>query len=92
MSALITKRNNPSVTIVIGSVRITRMGLTSALSTASTNARMSEVVNESICTPERRYDDKPKATRAVMRMRIRKFMVAIFTNINYFYICLMMQH
>jgi hypothetical protein len=42
-SALITKRNNPSVRIVTGSVKITNNGFTKILSNPSTNATTTAV-------------------------------------------------
>jgi hypothetical protein len=77
ISALMTKRNKPSVKIVIGKVSIISIGLTSAFNIANTTATINAVINPSICTPFSIYE-RPKATRAEISIRIRKFMVERF--------------
>lgn len=74
ITALITKRKNPNVTRVNGSVSSIRIGLTIAFRTASTMAKMIAAQNVSICIPERMYDN-PNAITDVTIMRIRKFMI-----------------
>ncbi len=55
ISILITSRNKPSVRIVIGIVRIIRIGFTKPLSNASTNASMMAVTLSFMFTPGNRY-------------------------------------
>ena len=51
--ALITNKNKPSVTIVIGNVRTRRIGFTKVLSSAKTIASIMASVNFGICTPSK---------------------------------------
>lgn len=51
IKALITKRNNPSVTTVMGSVKKIKTGFTILLSNASTRATMMAVTASSTFTP-----------------------------------------
>ena len=49
--ALITKKNNPRVRIVIGNVKITKIGLTKTFKTPKTIATNKAVIQVSIETP-----------------------------------------
>jgi hypothetical protein len=53
IKALITNRNNPNVTMVIGRVRSTRSGFSKAFKMANTNAKTKAVVKLLMCTPGR---------------------------------------
>jgi hypothetical protein len=81
MAALITRRKNPSVTNVNGSVSKIRIGLTIAFRSASTMAKMIAAQNVSICIPER-ICDNPNAITDVTIMRIRKFMVQFLLKLT----------
>ena len=69
-----TNKNNPKVTIVIGNVRITKIGFTIALSKANTTATIIAEVNVTSPTPGRKYD-KIKTATAVNNKRRIKLMV-----------------
>ncbi len=51
MIMLMTKRNKPSVRIVIGNVRAIKMGFTNAFNKARTSATKTAVVASDIVTP-----------------------------------------
>jgi hypothetical protein len=51
IKAFIIKRKSPNVIMVIGNVRITKMGFTIKLSNANTTATIIEVLKLAILTP-----------------------------------------
>lgn len=69
----ITKRKRPSVISVSGSVNITRSGLTMALRTASTSAKIKAVVKEFIVTCGAKSFDKAYTTTAVISILMIHF-------------------
>jgi hypothetical protein len=71
-------RNRPSVTIVMGSVRIIRSGLTIAFKKASTSAKMIAVVNEFITTWGSKSLDKTYTTTAVISKLINHLIIYNF--------------
>ena len=80
MAALITKRNRPNVSMVIGKVIMTKSGLTKASSTANITAKIMADVNPSAsCTPGRNFA-KMTTAKAVKSNRIIRFMLS---KINY---------
>ena len=72
INAFITSRNNPRVTIVIGKVKKTSMGFTIAFKTAKIIAKTMAEEKLFIWTPDKTFV-KPKATNAVINIRIIKF-------------------
>lgn len=58
MSALMTKRNKPSVKTVMGRVNNISKGFTRTFKTANTIAKMTAVLKSAICTPVK-MDDNP---------------------------------
>ena len=68
IQALITNRNRPNVIMVIGNVRIIKIGFKIAFRIASTIARTSAVKKVSMWMPRRIYDN-PNATTADTIMR-----------------------
>ena len=78
-SVFTTKRNKPRVTIVKGSVSIIKIGFTNTFNTANINANTSAVQKVSTCIPFNTLA-KPKATRAVMKMRNKKFMWQVMSG------------
>ena len=72
MQAFITKRNNPKVKIVMGSVNKTIIGLTKKLSNASTTATAKAVVNWSMITPVIKYEITITSS-AVNKILINRF-------------------
>jgi hypothetical protein len=81
INALITKRNNPNVMMVIGSVSMINIGLSMALKTASTNANINAVVNWLMWMPDNIYDN-PNATTAETIMRTIKFIKAFVPKVR----------
>ncbi len=55
ISALIISKNKPNVTIVIGKVKITKMGFTNRFNTDKTTATIIAVIYVSTCTPVKKY-------------------------------------
>ena len=81
--ALITKRNNPRVMIVIGRVKMTRTGLIKKLSKPNTKAKTSAVVYRSICTPGVIHA-AINAASEVTNMRKRMFIQCIYCEGKFF--------
>lgn len=78
MTALITKRNKPKVIMVIGKVKMTKIGLTKASSTANTMARIMADVNPSAsCTPGRNFAIMTTASALKSNLRIKFMSVLI---------------
>lgn len=73
INALMTNKNNPSVTIVTGSVRITNIGLMKILSNPRTIATINAVVNPATFTPGIKLAIS-KTSAAVTSILINKFM------------------
>lgn len=75
ITALITKRNKPNVMIVIGKVKMTKIGFMKASKTANTIARIMADVNPSAsCTPGRNFDKTTTASAVKSNLMI-KFML-----------------
>lgn len=74
ISALMTNKNNPSVTTVIGSVKIIKIGFTIAFNNPKTIATIMADVKVTSLTPGRKYD-KINTARAVSKIRRMRFMV-----------------
>lgn len=72
--ALMTNKNNPSVTIVIGNVRMTRIGFKIAFSNAKTMATIIAPVNPATSTPGRNFAKTTTAT-AVSKILMIKFII-----------------
>lgn len=70
---LITRRNRPKVTMVIGIVITTRIGFTIALKNAKTNAVIKALPKEATSTPGNTYA-KIITASAVKRSLSKKFM------------------
>ena len=70
--ALMTKRNNPNVIMVMGRVSNMSTGFKIAFKIASTTATTIAVQKVSIVTPPKIYD-KPNATMEVTTMRMMNF-------------------
>lgn len=83
MSAFITNKNNPIVTIVIGSVKIMRMGFIKKLSKPNTNAKIIAVENWLMWTPGAIHA-ATNAAKEVTNMRIRIFIVRILYEGKFF--------
>ncbi len=66
---LMTKRNKPSVRIVIGNVRAIKMGFTKAFNNARTKATNTDVVASEIVTPGNSLAAKYAATAIIMMRR-----------------------
>jgi len=79
MSALITNRNKPNVKMVIGKVRMIRMGFTRIFNNPRTIARISAVTKDWIWTPLSTYD-RAKATTAEMMILKMIFITANFVR------------
>ena len=74
MSALITSRKRPSVTIVIGNVRMTNNGFKNAFNNPKTMATMMAPVNPATSTPGRNFAKMTTAT-AVSKILMIKFIM-----------------
>lgn len=72
ITALITSKNSPKVTIVTGNVNITKIGFTIKFRIARTSATIIAVTYPATSTPGKNLASKTTAT-AVNRMRIRNF-------------------
>jgi hypothetical protein len=68
IAALIIKRKRPRERIVIGKVRITRTGLTTAFSKPKRKAAIKRVIKVSMCIPGTIYDASP-----ILKALITKF-------------------
>jgi hypothetical protein len=79
--ALITNKNKPNVNMVIGNVRMIRMGFTKIFSSPSTIARIIAVTKDCICTPLKIYDNA-KATIAEMMILKMIFITADFVPVK----------
>jgi len=79
ITALITSKNSPKVTIVTGNVNITKIGFTIKLRTAKTIATIIAVTYPATVTPGKNFANKTTAT-AVNRMRIKNFIFKFFIN------------
>lgn len=77
MKALITNRNNPKVNMVMGNVKITRMGLIMALKKANTTDKTMAAVKLFSSIPGNTFD-KANATSDEMTSFIMKFKVVCF--------------
>lgn len=74
IKAFMTSKNNPKVTIVIGKVRITRIGFNMAFKSARTIATIIAPVKPATSTPGRNFAKMTTAT-AVNSILMIKFMV-----------------
>ena len=72
ITALITRRNNPKVTIVTGNVNSTRIGFTIKFKIANTSATIIAVPYPATLTPGKNLANKITAT-AVSKMRMINF-------------------
>ena len=79
MIALITKRNNPRVIIVIGIVRITKIGFTRKRNNAITTATMIAETYPSTATPGSNFANKTTAS-AVNNTLISVFIYICYIN------------
>jgi len=70
IAALITKRNNPMVRIVIGMVKTVKTGLTNAFSMANAMATIMAVINPSTCIPGNTYAAITTATAVINKLII----------------------
>jgi len=71
---LITNKNNPSVRIVTGKVRMIKIGFRKIFKIARTTANTNAVQKVSICIPVRIWAS-PKEVAAITRIYIRKFIL-----------------
>ena len=76
IQALITNKNSPNVTMVIGKVRMIKMGFNMALRNAKTAATIIAVVKLVTSTPGKKYA-KTKTAIAVSKILKSKFIVPI---------------
>ena len=76
IQALMTKRNKPRVTMVIGKVRITRIGFKMAFNNANTTATIMAPVNPATSTPGSSFAKTTTAT-AVSKILMIRFMVVV---------------
>lgn len=83
MSALITNKNNPIVMMVMGRVKIMRMGFIKKLSKPKTKAKITAVENWLICTPGA-IQAATKAAKEVTNMRRRIFIGCILYEGKFF--------
>lgn len=75
IKALITKEKSPKVRIVKGKPKIDKIGFTKILSKAKIMAKTIAVPKLSMWTPDKKYFESTKATIAVTKRRIIKFIV-----------------
>ena len=72
---LITNRNNPSVTRVMGMVKITNTGFTSTFRMANTPATTTAIKNPSTCAPGKTVAQIRTANADKMSLMIKLFIV-----------------
>lgn len=74
IKALMTNKNNPSVSMVMGIVNTTRTGLTMAFKNPSTAATIMATKKPEVETPGNKYE--ARATATALRINLaRKFMI-----------------
>lgn len=78
MQALMTSKNNPRVTTVIGKVRMTKMGFKRAFNNPKTMATIMAPVNPATLTPGRTLAKMMTAT-AVSKRRMIRFIFIVFS-------------
>ena len=79
ITALITKRNKPKVTMVIGKVNRTKTGFTNASNTANTTARiMADVKPSASCTPGRNLAKMTTASAVNSNLIIKFMLILVF--------------
>lgn len=82
INAFITKRNNPKVKMVTGSVKIIKIGLTNRLRIAKTKATIMAPRYPSTLTPPKRCA-KIKTARALIKSLIKRFIqLSFFSPLN----------
>lgn len=82
--ALIINRNSPNVMIVIGNVKITKMGFTNTFKIANTTATMIADKKPSMATPGRNLANTTTTTAVMSNLIIRFIILSLeFTKGNY---------
>ena len=74
MTALMTNKKSPHVTIVTGKVKKTKIGFTNTFSKPSTTAMITDVVKDATVMPDMKWS-MTKTRMAVRMMRMMEFMV-----------------
>ena len=74
MTALMTNKKSPNVTIVTGKVKKTKIGFTNTFSKPSTTAMITDVVKDATVMPDMKWS-MTKTRMAVRMMRMMEFMV-----------------
>ena len=78
--ALITSKNNPNVTIVMGMVRITKMGFKMAFNNAKTTATMMAAVKPLTATPGKKCANNTTIPAVISSLMIRFIMIRVLVK------------